>query len=121
TALERHDLGGLQHGVRFAATGDIDSDGVDEVVVARGQDHVVVLEWRAGEAVHEEVYVDSEAHSDPGGDAAAREAAGAFGEESPAHEGAVPAVPALRGGELALRWENFVWGGHTHLAVGVSL
>ena len=112
-AFERHELGALQRGVRFAAGGDIDADGMDELVIARGQEHVAALEWRTRQIGPAEV------SGEPG--AGRRPDASSPEDPWDAGEGGAPATPSgavQSAGELAVRWENFVWGGHTHLAVG---
>lgn len=115
--LERAEFGNLRRGVRFAAVGDIDLDQRDEIVLARDQDHVVVLDWRIDEAASHAAAQERQSFAERIGRAAQTLGVADPIAFSEAHIDAYGPVFDTAQGALVPTWENFVWGGHTFLTV----
>lgn len=103
--------------VRQFEAADVDADGREELVIARGVDQVVVAGWRYTERAVQARRAVAEYE---GALRRYLEEAGSGRAEFLWHldHPGVPVGADLGEGELAALWENYIWGAHSGLFVG---
>lgn len=110
-------LGDLGRAVRQVDVADVDGNGLDNLVIARGADQVVVATWR-----HSQRALEARRSVAEYQEALRRylEEAGSGREEHLWHldRPGVPLREDLGDGGLETFWENYIWGTHSGLFVG---
>ena len=105
-------LGSLGREVRSLANGRILAGVGENLVLARGNDHVVVLRWELSQAAHEA----RRAHE------AFRQAVEEWELLPPERRPSALIAPPPAGdggdGAMVVAWENYIWGSHAGLFVG---